>query len=58
MKGFSARTLLEEKEFYEKMKEEEPEKEQFWKNKLARVEFEQWVLGKSKKEPPKYTLLV
>lgn len=40
------------------MVEEKPEQAEFFRQKLARVDFELWTLGKEKKEPPKYTLLV
>ena len=58
MKMMNAKILLQEKQYYEKKMQEEPDKEQFWKNKVDRVEYEQWVLGKLKREPPRYTLLV
>ena len=57
-KAFSAKTLVEEKDFYEKKMEEEPEQAEFFKQKIAKIELEQWLARKGRNEPSRYALLV
>lgn len=50
IKPFHRQVLSQEKAFYEKMINEHPEKAEFFKAKLSRVEFDEWALDKKKGE--------
>jgi len=50
IKAFGRQVLAEEKAYYEKLMNEQPEKADFFKKKIARVEFEEWSLDKTKGE--------
>ena len=50
IKTFSRKILSEERAHYEKLIEEVPDQAEFFKRKLAKVEFDEWVLDKKKGE--------
>ena len=49
-KEYNRRVLSEEKVYYEKLMEERPEMEEFFRRKLAKVEFDLWTLDKGRLE--------
>jgi hypothetical protein len=58
IKAISKKLLLEEKAHYESVIAEKPELEKLLRPKINRIDFEMWTHAKTKREPPRYTLLV
>ena len=50
IKTYSRKILAEERAHYEQLIEELPDQADFFRRKLAKVEFDEWVLDKKKGE--------
>ena len=57
MKSFSAKIYIQEKQYLEEQIKQNPEQEEFLRKKISTIEHQEWILGKDRREPPKYLLV-